>query len=570
MKRYQHYWYPERGKYYPTRIAVLDVDYGALAKDRRPAAKKGARAVYSLRWANLLRGRPESSGALACKGNDAVWTALGRFVKSRETTWLFLPNAILVLDHLDFWRRLEERQVEPCGKDWRVDRGAGRVGEDRSEGLMVLDGPPVVISCRPAGARGKLLILDTQNLGFDLLGEDYDSPGRCDRYLQGVLACLSTLRENSSASLRCTAASQAVSCLRADDDVRCLHCHVNPDAARVERGCDLSGWCQVFRHGVIPGPVYHLDVRSMYASIYRTLPVPVSLRRFYDGADVARQHRPGNPGDCTAYVRLRLRDSGQGHRHRGRPNDGTGEHTAYLAGRELHELHRGGEVRAYLAWCEYTCRPVLADFAERWLSALAVARQEGDRLVQQWVKRLLVSLCGKFGETGKRWIGVPAVTERDSYSRWEGAGPDGKPAMYRNIAGWTQRREIYGESYHSIPAITAFITAAGRCQLRSYVDTAGRSNVWYVDTDGLLCNHEGYASLLSAGCIREGEVGHLRLCGIHSRCTIHDARHYELDDTVRCAGVPRGKIDPGQTRQEWWQGPRAGEGIHKPVWAKGG
>jgi hypothetical protein len=80
------------------------------------------------------------------------------------------------------------------------------------------------------------------------------------------------------------------------------------------------------------------------------------------------------------------------------------------------------------------------------------------------------------------------------------------------------------------------------------------------------------------GLIRDNEVGHLRVHGRYNGCAIYGLRHYSLDETIKCSGVPRGRIYPGESRYDYWQRikaaqeitvnrkPGSGEGYdHRPV-----
>ena len=52
------------------------------------------------------------------------------------------------------------------------------------------------------------------------------------------------------------------------------------------------------------------------------------------------------------------------------------------------------------------------------------------------------------------------------------------------------------ESYNSFPAISAHVTAYARLYLWELMVRAGRENVYYCDTDGFICNRQGYENCL--------------------------------------------------------------------------
>jgi hypothetical protein len=229
-----------------------------------------------------------------------------------------------------------------------------------------------------------------------------------------------------------------------------------------------------------------------------------------------------------------------------------GEFRTALCGPELLKAATEGNITRWHSAAEYLCRPFLDEFFGHWLSRLSAARKEGRELEQQWIKALMVGMVGKFAETGKRWVPVPSNTERGENGQYWHTGPGGRLHRYRNLAYSTMRLEEYGESYWSMPAVTGWITSAGRLYLWRLIKVAGRDNVWYCDTDSLITNRAGYERLLSGGYIREGEAGYLRLLASHRRGAIHGIRHFELDAEIWCSGVPKGEILPGETREEYF------------------
>lgn len=552
MIRYPHYYWPVKGSYCPSRIAVVIIDAapdlaGILGK---PHGEKGAH--WCMTSADMYRGRCTKQSQYTGKSGGALLSALASLCTRKQTSWVLIPNCVRSLALCGFFNALSERTWKLTGSDWKVDRGCGNAGEDTADGLCVISDPPTLISAQPTGAKGKLLLLDTANYGLDSDTTGLALPAVGQEYLSGILSCVQTLRTDRPVSLRGTAASQAMQILRTRYDCVRLHCHCHAAATALERAAYFGGRCEAYRVGRIDGPVYHVDVRSMYPALGLTLAVPVSLREYTDDPNRARAIGTARPGDCIASVRVRTNVPAYPHRIEDRIDYRIGEFDTALAGPELCRAVKECSVVGWYGLAHYSCAPILSGFFRDMLALTASFRQAGNSIGVQWSKRVTNAIVGKFGEPGRRWVGVPSSdlvrTERGDYAEWTES--DG--TRYRNIAGYCQREEQHGESYHSIPAIAAFICSAGRCQLWNYISDAGFNNTWYVDTDSLVTNENGFQKLLSIGAIRNGQEGYLRLIGKHSQCTIHGIRHYEMGGIIKCAGVAHGAIGEGETREEYF------------------
>lgn len=531
-------------------MAIIDAAPDLAGISGKPHGEKGVR--WCMIVADMHRGRCTKQSQYTGESGQTLLAALASLCTRKQTTWVLIPNCVRSLALCGFFNALSERSWELCGSDWKVDRGCGKAGEDTADGLCVISDPPTLISARPHGAVGKLLLLDTANYGLeqDTTGLALSAVG--SQYLSGLLSCVQALRQDRPVSLRGTAASQAMQILRTRYDCVRLHCHTHAAATALERASYFGGRCEAYRTGRIAGPVYHVDVRSMYPALGLTLPLPVSLREYTDDPDRARKIGTARPSDCIATVRIRTNVPAYPYRVDDRIDYRIGEFDTALAGPELCRAVKECSIVGWYGLAHYSCAPILAGFFRYMLAITARFRQEGNSIGVQWSKRVTNAIVGKFGEPGRRWVGVPSCdrvrTERGDYAEWTES--DG--TRYRNIAGYCQREEQHGESYHSIPAIAAFITSAGRRQLWDYILAAGLDHTWYVDTDSLITNRIGFDKLLSIGAIRNGEEGHLRLIESCSECTIHGIRHYEMGEKIRCAGVRHGEIRAGETREDYF------------------
>ena len=568
MQRYQHYWWPLKGKACPGRVAVLDCDPRPVTSETDNASAIDAWPVWHVQSLACRRRKPDATNEACGTGLTSLWSTLSAMLEQQGKLWLFVPDSGWLLDTIGLWERLERGEIYLDGWDRRTIAPPSARKGDVGGGLCIIEDPPTLILCRLTGRQGKLLILDVRNWGIELLGGSGSCHERSAAYLSGIRDCLHTLRNDCECSVRGTAAAQAVSALRTQHDCVRLHCHTNWPVLELERRALHGGRCECFRLGKLLGPVYHLDVRSMYPALCLELAVPVSLRRYHADGLAAHRIVDSKGENCCASVRLRCDRPGYPSRRGDITIYPTGEFNATLCGPELCNARSNGSIVRVHAAAEYTTAPYLSGFYREWLRRLATARAAGRTMECQWIKRTMNALPGKFAEPGRQWHPHPPLPGTGPYGRFGGIDPKGRECRMRNIAYNTQWEEVADESYWSIPAIAGWITSAGRVRLWDYIETARRENVWYVDTDALLCNQTGYDRLLHAGYIREGATGYLRLLGCYSRGFIYGIRHYQLGDTVTCAGVPVGEILPGETRAGWWRRQRITEQVsmgHRPT-----
>jgi len=551
VKRYAHYYWPLKGKRYPARMAVLTGEYVLGSSSGHKHSSPEQLGSWCLLVADYRRGVLGGIVEHTGEGVRSVWTTLSQLLTSKEKVWLWIPGALRLLNAIGWKERLENDNITLAGRSWETPNTRTAAGEDKQDALCILSDPPTLVLLGIPPRPGRLLVLDTRNIGFEVSKYADDNCDYCRRALDGIHSVLSTLRQTRSGALRCTAGSQSVSILRTRYDVSRLHCGCDTRVNSLSRAGLYGGRCEAFRLGEATGPIYHLDVRNMYPALCRYLPLPVSVRRYHDERRAAEDCTYNKPENTCAHVRIRCDGARYPVRRGGIIHYPIGIFDTILAGPELSQAVKEGIVQRVFRAVEYTCAPVLSQFMTDWLAELDKARASGNVLLQQWIKRLMVSLVGKFAENGRRWIPAPRHrTEQGPYGEWTDQW-EGQLTRFRNVGWRTMREEYHGESYWSIPAITAWITSAGRVQLAAYLDCARRERTLYIDTDALLVSHGAYCDLRYNGYVRDGQAGYLRLLGTHSRCCVYGYRHYSLDTTVKCSGWKRPEAGEGETEEEY-------------------
>jgi hypothetical protein len=92
-------------------------------------------------------------------------------------------------------------------------------------------------------------------------------------------------------------------------------------------------------------------------------------------------------------------------------------------------------------------------------------------------------------------------------------------------------------SFDSFVAISSFVTAYARMYLIDMILQAKRKNVYYVDTDCLIVNQEGYDLLMPL--INPTELGKLKLEEISMDTTIYRPKYYVFNNKEKCKGIKK-------------------------------
>jgi DNA polymerase type B, organellar and viral len=317
-----------------------------------------------------------------------------------------------------------------------------------------------------------------------------------------------------------------------------IQIHNCKEALELERGAYYGGRCDVFRYGHVAGPIYQLDVNSLYPSAMLAHAYPVRLLGVEQGPAINRVDELLQSCLLCAHVHIHsgrqtypLRDS-LGSRMV------LGDFTTFLATPELSAALQGQD----LARCYSVAYYAGADIFSKYVSTLYDLRRQaicsGNANGEIAYKLLLNSLYGKWAQQGTVWAECDRVRPARLWGTWsEREGTTGLAAVYRAIGGTVEREIPEGEWIHSYPAIAAHITSYGRERLRELIQIARLSNVYYCDTDSLLCSRDGVRRLHRAAQLRRGVLGSLRFEGLFPEGEIRGRKNYRLGGDAVYAGA---------------------------------
>lgn len=460
--------------------------------------------------------------------------------------------------------------------------------------LAVIDAPPTILKYHKGGriknddalegeklerrsqstTRQSIVILDTLNIyrmPLKKIGEivglekydmppDWDNEALSDKYcrrdveiiMEGCKHWFEFLRSNDLGGFAQTLASQAMRSYRHRFMNHNILIDDNEKATSTSREAYYGGRTECFRLGHITERLYLLDVNSMYPAVMADHEYPHKLIG-HDKRCTIRQ-LAAYLEHYTVCARVTLNTSQPIYplRKDDRLVFPTGVFTTFLSSPELsHAIAEGHLVKVHEC-SVYRKAPLFKEFVEYFYTSRQDAVRRGDKTASQLFKIMMNSLYGKFGQRGIVWESHHN-TEDLSAKTWEDYDLEtGDTIKYRQLGGLVQTQMQERESRESFPAIAAHVTAHARMLLWSLIAKAGRTNVYYCDTDSLLVNACGFKRL--SHNMDETRLGFLKLEGTYDDAEIRGNKDYRFGDKERTKGVRKNAVwkDKNTVQQEQW------------------
>lgn len=280
----------------------------------------------------------------------------------------------------------------------------------------------------------------------------------------------------------------------------------DPNKRALDRLTMYGGRRQVWRVGTFRGRRYlELDLVAAYPTMAGAISVPVARGVTFShvpldhklwqdptvgmaGACVVRTATPRYPlrfGDATFYP--------------------TGEFRTYLAGPELAEAHRRGDLVGVGAGQCHRVAPVLAEWSQ-WLAG--VRNDETGRVpavVQLAAKAWGRTVLGRWG--AHSWTRTELGPAPDMRWRYEpgmvaGTGAPGGTVDLGGRRWWCEQAD---GAYDAYPAVTAWVESAVRVALGRLLDAIGPGAVVQCNTDGMIVAESALGAPGSGGTLRPPE-----------------------------------------------------------------
>lgn len=404
-----------------------------------------------------------------------------------------------------------------------------------------------------------------QNIGFEKGTIDFEAATDaqlveyCKRDVHVMVEAWNKLIEfvssNDLGNFGFTLASQSMTAFRHRFMHTDIMIHDNEDAIKLERESYHGGRVEMHQYGQTDcGPVYYVDVNSMYPYVMREYAVPTKLVRYFRKASFELFERVRKEYGYIAEVTIDIEQPILPVVHNGKLCFPVGRITGVFAKPELEKALSVGKLISVGRLAAYKEEIIFKDFVDFFYMERLRYKKEGNDAFALICKLFLNSLYGKFGQ---RNLVFTKVGLTDSI-------PDGfyetfdtqlnKWCKYRIYKGVVERETGFEEGYNSFVAIASYVTSLARVQLYEYMELAGLENTLYCDTDSLFVNSTGYMRLL--GVIEPSKLGMLKVEGISADAAFYGAKRYKFGDMTKSKGIRSNAVQlaNGAFEQDKWMG----------------
>lgn len=526
--------------------------------DQIPVEGGGVKHVLRFGWLCYQRSRAKGQW---CKPKwyrfttpREFWVIVYSLLRTKAVTYMFCHNTNFDLPVLDTFRI-------PATGGWKMKRA-------------VIDAPPTILHF--TRDKQKFVILDTLNfwrvsladlgksVGYAKLtmpkdsdtSEDWDTYCKADVEVirKAVQDWWVLLLENDLGGFASTLAGQSMRIWRHKYMTTKVLIDCDPDALELARNSYCGGRNECFRHGRIEGPVYYVDINSMYPSVMHGRKFPSRLLGVdtkIPAATFAKYHRThatiGRVQLCTEEaVYPSIVD--------GRLCFPVGEFWADLAGPELEYAVIHGHILEWDRVAVYHADELFTGFVAAMYKRRLEARDAGNDTLAYFYKILLNSLYGKYGQRGMVWeeTAIDPDLKFEAFIEYDVA--TGVTSQVRRFGGIEQRKSKESESRDSHPAIASYVTSYARMELWKIIKIAGLENVYYCDTDGIMMNAAGYKRI--EHLVHPSKMGLLKVECIADYMVIRGLKDYDLGGKSKTKGVRKSAVwlSEDQIRQEQWSG----------------
>lgn len=458
------------------------------------------------------------------------WDWLEKLAIVDTTIWVCCHNAGFDLTQLGTWQLMSEGYLKIQAPRSPRNRKAE---SDELRSLLILEDPPTVIGVETSTGH-RYTLVDTLNywrcslsdLGKSVGLEKYDMPAKdeplekqieyCTRDVEIIERAMTNLiswwDEREYGMFRWTSPGLAWSAFRHSFYTHGVDFHDSQQTRKLERDSYYGGQLEAYYLGEINEPVWQYDVNSLYPSVMVDRQYPVRLLAESHDETWVSGDIPYNPSACVAEVLLGETEHTFPFRYENEVFYARGPGITVLSGPELDYAFSMGSVEKVGRWAFYLCRPIFSQYIEHFFQQKQSAEDRGDKTTRTFVKLLMNSLYGKFGQKGSSWEPEPDYPAPLDCGEFTVVNPlSGERTRYLTVGGMTFRWHPGQEIGQSFPAIASFVTAYARQRMRFLRYTAGSENVYYQSTDSLIVNERGHKRLDAAGEVGERELGKLKL-----------------------------------------------------------
>jgi len=333
-----------------------------------------------------------------------------------------------------------------------------------------------------------------------------------------------------------TIASQAFNAFVSRFMKHTITIHASKPVTEIERKGYYGGRTECFFIGQKrKGHYYMIDVNSMYPFVMRNNDYPVECMGYRSVISKEVYSRMKDNSLYIADVDIEVYEPCVPYRGKEKLLFPVGNFRTVLCKPELDLVERHGRILKLHKVVFYRGEKIFGDYVNTLYSMRLKFKKDKNKVYENFVKILLNSLYGKFGQRNEEYEYVGDYDMRISEYKKIYSPRDKKEFKYKIVDGKVFKSIGVREGYHSFPAISAFVTSYARVYLWELISKAGIHNVFYCDTDSLIVNREGYERL--EDLLHETELGKLKVEEYATEFKLYGLKDYVFGSKKKIKGV---------------------------------
>lgn len=483
---------------------------------------------------------------------DAFWSWLLDHIPNKCKLWVIAHQLSFDFTIVDGFARLQ-------AKDYKLkffhSSGVTTIISVRKPGKSILFVDSLNWFAEPLAVIGERLGFPKGKVDFETVS-DSELSVYCHRDVEILLrmfkAFVRFLYDNRISRLCYTLGSTAMAAYLFGAYKHTIYIHNNSEAIDLEREAYRGGRTECFQLGELTdGPYHVLDVNSLYPYVMREHSYPVKYKAIEHQISQQELFDYCRTGSAIATVTLKTNEPVFALR-RDRLLFPTGRFTVTLCTPELLYAFKRDQIESVGDCVLYDQAPIFTKYVDKFYTLRNQFRATGDKLYEQFIKLLLNSLYGKFGQRCDVWKKIGVDKKAIAHEEVGYDYQTGKRYKIRYLLGAVYESRSRAESFNSFPAIAAHVTAYARLFMWDIMVQAGAGHYFYCDTDSLLVDATGYARL--ADRIDPIRLGFLKLEYSVDSATIYGPKDYLFGDHKRLKGIRKKatQISDTEYAQEQW------------------
>ncbi len=541
-----HYIRENKASRVPRRLVVMAVETRATRTETAETHEWRCAAVSFVHWTN--RGIMHRATMLYWDPYE-MWEAVGDFCRPKGRTVLYAHNmplairiskALAILPELNWTLNAIRVAQQGCWSQWSRHKATLTLCDSAS--LF-----PVTIHTlgKPRGLPRLPMPAENDATGWGIrCGRD------CEIVTYTLIDYFTWLRTGVAGNWQMTGAGQSWAHWRHAHYTHPVLVHDDEEALSAERRAMWTGRAENWQWGRdFDTPVYEWDWENAYPAIVRDTIIPIRLAGHAEWLTERELERLARTHLILADVVVTAAEPVAPCRHDGRVLWPVGTYSTTLWWPEIAALlATGATVSASSVWL-YQGAPALAQWGTEVLATLHGHRGGLPGWQAIALKHWSRTLIGRFATQYQQWELLGWDTDQNVRSGYWCDATTGDLSEFMQVGAEIHTLKGTTESDDSCPQITSYVMSMARANLWSAICAVGKEHVLYMDTDSLVVDIAGNATLKNLTA--QGRFAGLRMKGRHRGYEIYGPRAAIIGPEIKFSGIPR---NPQRTGDTEWSG----------------